>query len=141
MATAAMLSLNVKSTGVTVTVPDNDTVCLMYYLCSVTMGIGLNILDDYLVDWRNHRKLSAKHKVVVYKTTVALKLSEFIGKIIFRDDEGKICKGELENEFCDLVIYTPDVTPTSVMLVMLPLFVFFFFWCPPPFAPYTTPPP
>jgi hypothetical protein len=104
MATASMFSVNVKATGVSVVVPDDDTARLMYYLGSVTVGVGLDILQDDLVDWRNHWRLSIARKAAVFKAAVEFSPNEFLDKLIFQDDKGEVVKGTSLNEFCDISV-------------------------------------
>ena len=103
MATAASLSVNVTGTGVSTTVPDNDIARLMYYLNCVTVGVGIDLLDDDLVDYRNYRRLSVKRASLVLKFAQMLSPRELIDQLIFRDDEGEIT-GSSANEFCEINI-------------------------------------
>ena len=52
--------VDVKATGTAVRVPDDPVARLMYYLSCITLSVGLDILHDDLVDWRNWRRLSRK---------------------------------------------------------------------------------
>ena len=98
MATATGLSLNVTHHGVTTTIPDDDVARLMYYLHSVTFGVGLDILQDDLISYKQYYLLSPARIAVVFKTAVELKPEEFIGKVIFRDDAGDVT-GASSNKF------------------------------------------
>ena len=101
MATAASLSVNARVTGVSTVIPDNDVARLMYYLRCVTVSVGIDILDDDLVDYRNYRRLSPTRVALVMRYALALDPRELIGQLIFLDDEGEVC-GNSSNEFCDI---------------------------------------
>jgi hypothetical protein len=103
MATAAALSLDVTTTGVTVKIPDHDLARLMYYLCCVTEDVGLSILDDDLIDYKNYRRLSRPRRALVFESALLLSPGELINKLIFRDDEGAIT-GTSRNEFCEISV-------------------------------------
>ena len=104
MATAASVSVNVTNTGVSVMVPDDDIARVMYYLNCVTVSLGLDILQDDLVDFRNYAWLSPMRIALVLKTALEFGPDEFIDKLIFRDDDGEIVNGSSGNEFCDISI-------------------------------------
>ena len=101
MVTAASLSVNARATGVSIVIPDNDVARLMYYLNCVTIGVGIDILDDDLVDYRNYRRLSPTRVALVLRYAGILDPRELVGQIIFLDDEGEVC-GSSSNEFCDI---------------------------------------
>jgi hypothetical protein len=101
MPTVAGISLNVKDYGVTVAVPDDDVARLMYYLNCVTKGVGLDILQDDLIRYEKYRLLSPARIAVVFKTAVELSPDLFIGKILFRDDEGEVT-GSSSNSFISI---------------------------------------
>jgi len=103
MATATSLSMNVRNTGVSVSVPDNDIARIMYYLHCVTLGCGLDILQDDLVDYKNYWRLTPARKALVYKSAIEFSPDEFIGKLIFRDDAGQVAKACM-NEFCSISV-------------------------------------
>jgi len=98
MATAASLSFNVESRGSKCTVPDDDLAKVMYYLHCVTVGVGIDILQDDLVDYRNYRRLTATRIAAVLKCALELSPDELVGKLIFIDDDRDICR-EFSNEF------------------------------------------
>ena len=104
MATAASVSVNVTNTGVSVMVPNDDIARVMYYLNCVTVGLGLDLLQDDLVDFRNYSRLSLLRIALVLKTALEFGPDEFIDKLIFRDDEGEIVNGSSGNEFCDISV-------------------------------------
>jgi hypothetical protein len=95
------LSLNVTATGVHTIVPDNDIARIMYYLNCVTVGVGIDILEDDLVDYKNYYRLSRNRAILVLKAALALSPAELINQIIFRDDNGEVT-GSSSNEFCDI---------------------------------------
>lgn len=103
MATASMLSMTVAETGVLVTVPDNDVARLMYYLNCVTVSLGLDILEDDLVDYKNYRWLSNARIELVFKSALFFSPNEFIDKLIFRDDD-EIVTRTSTNEFCEVSV-------------------------------------
>lgn len=102
MATVAGLSVNVSSFGAVVTIPDDDIARLMYYLRCVTLSLGLDILQDDLVDFRNYRKLNANRRRSVYKAALEYPPSFFNNKLIFKDDAGEIVTGSNTNDFINI---------------------------------------
>src|SRR5258708_7386354 len=101
MATASALSFNVKEYGVNTIIPDDDIARLMYYLNCVTIGVGLDILQDDIVRYKDYNLLSPTRIAVVFKTAVELSPDVFIGKILFRDDEGEVT-GSSSNNFVSI---------------------------------------
>jgi hypothetical protein len=114
MATASAFSLNVKDYGVTTIIPDDDIARLMYYLNCVTIGVGLDLLQDDLVQYKQYQRLSPTRIAVVFKTAVELSPDVFIDKVLFRDDEGELT-GSSPNSFvsisaaCDIVSLQSDI--------------------------------
>ncbi|KIJ26653.1 hypothetical protein M422DRAFT_38139 [Sphaerobolus stellatus SS14] len=114
MATAASFSATATSTGVSTTVPNDDLARIMYYLNCVTVGVGVDILMDDLVEYKNYRTLSAARRVVVFNTAKELSPDELIDKLIFRDDEKEMTK-TTRNSFwtieaaCDIVSLQRDI--------------------------------
>jgi hypothetical protein len=126
-----MLSVSVAETGTSVVVPDNDVARLMYYLHCVTMGLGLDILEDDLVDYKNYRRLSRARTELVFKSALLFSPDELIDKLIFQDDDQIVTKTSA-NQFCrvsvacDIVSLQRDVViagkmqnATSVMFFRL----------------------
>jgi len=115
MATASTLSFNVTDNSVSVFVPDDDVARLMYYLNCVTLGVGLGILQDDLVQYENYHQLSPARLAVVFKTAIELSPAELIGQLIFRDDEGEVITGSTGNAFisisaaCSVVSLNTDI--------------------------------
>ncbi|KAH6911802.1 hypothetical protein BKA70DRAFT_862847 [Coprinopsis sp. MPI-PUGE-AT-0042] len=109
MATAAALSFEFQSFGRTVSVPDDDVARLMYYLNCVTASLGMDILQDDLLDYMNYRKLTGTRIAVVFKTAAELSPDIFIDKVLFRDDQGDVVPSGSSNKFveitaaCDLI--------------------------------------
>jgi len=97
------VDVGVRRTGVSVVVPDNDVARLMYYLNCVTRGAGLDILPNYLIDYRNYRRLDGRDIDLLLEFAALLSPRELINNIIFRDDEGDIT-GRAQNEFCEIDI-------------------------------------
>ena len=114
MPVATAFKLNVKDYGVTTVIPNDPVARLMYYLNCVTIGVGLDILSDDLVQYKDYHLLSPTRIAVVFKTAVELSPDVFIGKILFRDDEGKVT-GSSPNNFvsisaaCDVVALQSDI--------------------------------
>jgi hypothetical protein len=98
MATASRVELDIAKTGTKVIVPDNDVARLMYYLHCVTIGCGLDFLQDDLVDYQNFHVLSRLRTDLVFKTAYQLSPDEVSGKIIFPGDASVIPAG-CNNEF------------------------------------------
>lgn len=93
-----MLGLDANKFGVNVVIPDNDVARVMYYLNSVTVSIGLDILEDDLVDYKNYHRLSRARAAQVFRAALLFSPDEFINKLIFLDDEGDVT-GTSSNEF------------------------------------------
>lgn len=114
MATAAALSFEFSSFGRTVSVPDDDVARLMYYLNCVTASLGMDILQDDLLDYVNYRKLSTPRIALVFKTAVELSPDIFVDKVLFRDDQGDVVPSGSSNKFveitaaCDLISIQRD---------------------------------
>ncbi|KAF9531442.1 hypothetical protein CPB83DRAFT_849028 [Crepidotus variabilis] len=115
MATAAAFTYNVKDTSVSTVVPDDDIAHLMYYLNCVTKGVGLDILQDDLIEYQRYNFLSPLRIAVVFKTAVELSPDELIGKLIFRDDEHDLIPRNMNNTFisintaCNIVSIQRDI--------------------------------
>jgi hypothetical protein len=90
-----MLSMNVTNTGVSVVVPDDDVARLMYYLHCVTVGVGLDILHDDLVDYGNYGQLSPVRSALVVKSALEFSPDEFINKLIFKTTTARSSPGPL----------------------------------------------
>ncbi|PPQ95221.1 hypothetical protein CVT26_014913 [Gymnopilus dilepis] len=109
MATAALYSVDVKNAGVTMVIPDDDVARVMYYLHCVTVGVGLDILVDDLVDFQNYRRLAPHRVALVFKYALEFSPEVFLNKLIFLDDEGEVVTGTSRNKFvtvstaCDIV--------------------------------------
>ena len=103
MATAAQFSVDVTGTGVLTSIPDNDIARLMYYLHCITVGVGMDILEDDLVDYRNYYRLTRNRIALVIKYALLLSPDELIGKLIFLDEDGDIT-GSSGNEFCKISV-------------------------------------
>jgi Zinc finger, ZZ type len=102
MATASM-SMTVTETSSPVVVPDDDVARLMYYLHCVTVSLGLDILEDDLVDYKNYRWLSHVRTELVFKSALWFSPDEFIDKLIFRDDD-QIVTRTSSNKFCEVSV-------------------------------------
>ena len=115
MATASTPPFNVTRRGVSIVVPEDDVARLMYYLNCVTLSVGLNLLQDDLVQFQNYRQLSPARIAVVFKTAIELSPDELLGQVIFRDDEGELITGSSGNAFisisaaCGVVSLNTDI--------------------------------
>ena len=76
----------------TVIVPNHDLAFLMYYLRCLTVDIGLDILDDDLVNYKNYGRLSNEKRALVLQYARQFSPQELIDQIIFRDDQKVIAK-------------------------------------------------
>jgi hypothetical protein len=111
MATASMLSVTVADTGRSVVVPDDDIARLMYYLQCVTVSLGLDILEDDLVDYKNYRRLSRARTELVVKSALLFSPDEFIDKLIFRDDDDEIVTGTFQQVLQDFSCVRHRLSP------------------------------
>jgi len=102
-ATLAQLSLGITRTGVKVFVPKHDLAYLMYYLRCVTRDMGLDVLDDDLVYYKDYRQLTNERRACVLEYARQYHPGELINKILFRDDD-KIITKNFKNEFCDISV-------------------------------------
>ncbi len=115
MATASTFSFNVTDYGVSTVIPDDDVARLMYYLNCVTLSVGLDILQDDLVQFKNYRQLSPARIAAVFKTAIELSPDELLGQLIFRDDKGELVSGSSTNAFisisaaCNVVSLNRDI--------------------------------
>lgn len=100
MATAAGVSLEVRDVGSAVTVPNDDVARLMYYLNCVTVGCGLDIIQDDLVDYRRYYRLSTSRADSVFALALTFSPDEVINKVIYLDD-GSLC-GSSSNKFFEI---------------------------------------
>jgi hypothetical protein len=98
-----MISMTISETGVSVVVPDNDVAHFMYYLNCVTLGLGLDLLQDDIVAFKNYRQLSRARTEQVYKYALLFSPDELIDKLIFRDDDQMVVKTS-DNEFCSISV-------------------------------------
>jgi len=77
--------------GLTI-VPDNDIARLMYYLNYVTSAVGLHILQDDLIAYRQYQHLSNIRSSHVIQATNKYGPNEFIGKVISCDNDNNVTK-------------------------------------------------
>ena len=111
MATASMISMTISETGVSV-----DVAHLMYYLNCVTLGLGLDLLQDDIVAFKNYRQLSRARTEQVYKSALLFSPDELIDKLIFRDDDLMVAKTS-SNEFCSVSVACDVVSLQRDVLV------------------------
>ena len=115
MATLCSLSLNMTDCSVTTSVANDDIARLMYYLHCVTVGVGLDILQDDLVRHQNYRSLSPTRIALVIQTAADLSPDIFVDKLIFRDDDHEVLERGERNKFvrisaaCDIVSLQSDI--------------------------------
>ncbi|KAF8154959.1 hypothetical protein B0H34DRAFT_660306 [Crassisporium funariophilum] len=115
MATLSQVSLNVKETSISTTVPDDDVARLMYYLRCVTVSLNIDILADELVDYKNYHLLTAAGIALVFKFCLELSPDEFLDKLIFLDNNREVLHGSSDNTFltisaaCDVVSVQRDI--------------------------------
>jgi hypothetical protein len=67
VATTSRVEVNVAKSGAAVVVPNNDVARLMYYLHCVTIGCGIDIPKDDLLNFRNYLALSVTRVDLVFK--------------------------------------------------------------------------
>lgn len=93
---------SVRAVGTEVTVPNYDVCRLSYYLNCCTLGCGVDIIVDDLVDFRNAHTLPQHRQDAIYElATDEFKISEVLDKTIFLDEEGDLCE-DRDNEFLEL---------------------------------------
>jgi len=73
-------------------VPDNDIARLMYYLNCVTSAVGLHILQDDLIAYRQYQHLSNIRSSHVIQAANKYGPNEYVGKVIFCDDDNSVTK-------------------------------------------------
>ncbi|EDR04006.1 uncharacterized protein LACBIDRAFT_295117 [Laccaria bicolor S238N-H82] len=103
---------------VRVSVADDDIARLMYYLHCVTVGVGLDVLQDDLVSHKNYRSLSPTRIAQVVQTADELSPDLFIDKLIFCDDDCEILeRGEI-NKFVRISAAGNIISLQSDILIM-----------------------
>ena len=91
-----------KQTGRRVTFPQNDVNRLSYYLYCVTVSLGMDIIKDDLVDFRQAHRLPRSRQDAVFELAVGdFRPEHFIDKLIFHDEKGELC-GTSNNEFYEV---------------------------------------
>jgi hypothetical protein len=103
MPIASSVSVTVADAGTSVVVPNNDLTRLMYYLHCITVGLGLDILEDDLIDYENYRRLSRARTELVFQSALLFSPDELIDKLIFRDDDQIVTKTS-SNQFCKISV-------------------------------------
>lgn len=98
-ALGSRLNVWVKESGRKVIVPDNDVAKLMYYLYCVTLGCGMDIIQDDLVDYAQYYCLSATRKDAVFKAAFVYSPDEFKNKPLFVDED---IPGATDNTFYEV---------------------------------------
>ena len=115
MATLSSLSLNITNCGVSTSVPNDDIARLMYYLRCVTVSVGLDVLQDDLVSYKNYRSLSPTRIAMVVQAAAELSPDLFIDKVIFCDDDCEVVERDEGNKFvrisaaCNILSLQSDI--------------------------------
>lgn len=86
MAAIGKLEMNLKDVGRTAIVPNDDVARLMYYLHCVTVGCGMDILVDDLVNYSKYYKLSTSRQDSVFKMAFEFSPDEFEDKTMHIDE-------------------------------------------------------
>jgi len=109
---ATRRTLGLRPVGSSHRVPPNDTARLMYYLRCVTLGLGMDILADRLIEDDHWARLSASDVDAVYLLALELSPDEFLNKALFHDADGTFV-GDCHNKFYEAEAVTERVTVTS----------------------------
>ena len=115
MATLSSLSLNITNCGSSTSVPNDDIARLMYYLRCVTVSVGLDVLQDDLVSYKNYRSLSPTRIAMVVQAAAELSPDLFIDKVIFCDDDCEVVERNEGNKFvrisaaCNILSLQSDI--------------------------------
>ncbi|CAF3451384.1 unnamed protein product [Rotaria socialis] len=100
MAFLNLNSFDVSCSSTQVQVPDNSIAKLMYYLdCLCTLVEYDESALNRLRDFRNYDDLSEAEIRLLYVTCVTLDPDDFIGKILFEDQDGDLCGASLNRMF------------------------------------------
>eukprot|EP00180_Rhodochaete_pulchella_P001966 Plantae.Rhodophyta-Rhodochaete_pulchella.ctg2966.p1 GENE.Plantae.Rhodophyta-Rhodochaete_pulchella.ctg2966~~Plantae.Rhodophyta-Rhodochaete_pulchella.ctg2966.p1 ORF type:complete len:222 (+),score=12.98 Plantae.Rhodophyta-Rhodochaete_pulchella.ctg2966:601-1266(+) len=101
MPAAVKLSVGLRPTGTTASVPNDKIAKLMYYLSCVLRGCGLAIIKDELLDYTSHQRLTRAQRDAVIVAAYTYSPDELLNKVIFLDDDGELC-GTSQNEFFEI---------------------------------------
>lgn len=77
MASAVRRNVGLRETGEKTAVADNDVARMMYYLRSVSLDCGLDIIQDDLVDYKNYARLSQRRADQVFEAAYQFSPDEF----------------------------------------------------------------
>ncbi|KAK1867288.1 hypothetical protein I4F81_009795 [Pyropia yezoensis] len=80
---ATRLSVGVRETGRPHRVAANDVARLMYYLHCVTVGLGMDVLPDHLVEDTRWARLTAADTDAVYRAALELSPDQFLHTVLF----------------------------------------------------------
>lgn len=117
MATIATKETTFRKTGTIIRVPPYDVCRLSYYLRSVTLSCGIDIIADDLVDFQNAHKLSQTRADSIFKLAFKdFKVDEVLGKTIFHDEDGDLC-GTSNNEFLEVSNVTNVLSVQNEILI------------------------
>lgn len=116
MATAFRRNVGLRETSKSTQVADNDVARLMYYLRSVSLSCGLDIIMDDLVDFKNYARLSSRRADQVFEAAFQYSPDEFHKKTIFLDDSGALCD-ESWNKFYEVTQATEFMHLQSEVLI------------------------
>ena len=108
--------IQIKKTGVTVTVPDDPIGRLMYYLncvCSCVDADG-DLSIGRLRDYKNYVRLSNEEKAQLLALCLALSPDKLVGSIFFPVDE---LEGTSSNEFYELSAVNTKLVVAESLLI------------------------
>lgn len=77
MATAIKRNVGLRDCGRKAVIPNNDVARLMYYLQSVSVSCGLDVIQDDLVDYKNYFRLSQRRADQVFEAAYQFSPDEF----------------------------------------------------------------
>eukprot|EP00170_Pyropia_yezoensis_P008106 contig_33705_g8133 len=98
-------------------VPNHDLAKLMYYLRSVTLNCGLDILPDRLLDYPRWSRLSRADADQVYGQAYVWSPDELLGKVIYHDEDNDICQPPYNGRFLTLSEATSMFAVTGTAVV------------------------
>lgn len=105
-----------EDTGTSCAVPNNDVAKVSYYLHCVTVGCGLDIIVDDLVDYENVHKLSQARQDSIFEVAYSYSPKEMVGKTIFSDSDQSFTS-EKSNVFLKITECTSVVAVTSSIVL------------------------
>ncbi|KAK3088553.1 hypothetical protein FSP39_020507 [Pinctada imbricata] len=110
--------LNVKKTGVSVTIPNNSKARLMYYLDCICNALELDTSDSQQIrklrDYKNYWALSDDEVTQLLLLCVAISPDKLINKVLFQDDD--MC-GDSSNEFYEITAVQSRMVVASSIVI------------------------